>query len=104
MIKQIDVNDLKKELINKSLKIIDVREDYEIKKSSIKGSVYIPLGEIPSSANKLIKEQKYAIICKSGYRSYNACIYLQNMGYDVINVEGGITKWAQEVDQSLDVY
>ena len=40
---------------------------------------------------ELDNEQLYYVICKSGMRSARACQFLAEQGYDVINVQGGMT-------------
>lgn len=40
---------------------------------------------------ELYNEQLYYVICKSGMRSARACQFLAEQGYDVINVQGGMT-------------
>ena len=62
------------------------------------------MNKIPSHLDKLVKETEYAIICHSGVRSHNGCFYLQNQGYKVINVSGGIHQWALEIDKTMNIY
>ena len=40
---------------------------------------------------ELDNEQLHYVICKSGMRSARACQFLAEQGYDVINVQGGMT-------------
>ena len=40
---------------------------------------------------ELDKDQLHYVICKSGMRSARACQFLAEKGYDVINVQGGMT-------------
>ena len=40
---------------------------------------------------ELDNEQLYYVICKSGMRSARACQFLEEHGYKVINVQGGMT-------------
>lgn len=40
---------------------------------------------------ELDNEQLHYVICKSGMRSACACQFLAEQGYDVINVQGGMT-------------
>ena len=43
--------------------------------------------------------------CKTGGRSADVILELQRHGYKkLFNLEGGINRWAQEVDMSLPVY
>ena len=104
MIKEILVTQLKDSLVKKELVLIDVREQEEHDICNIEPSVHIPMNKIPSHVDKLGKDTEYAIICHSGVRSHNVCFYLQNQGYKVINVSGGIHQWALEIDKTMNIY
>ena len=104
MIKEILVTQLKRSLIKKELVLIDVREQEEHDICNIETSVHIPMNKIPSHVDKLDKDTEYAIICHSGVRSHNVCFYLQNLGYKVVNVNGGIHQWAIEIDTAMKTY
>ena len=104
MIKEISVTQLKKSLIKKELILIDVREQEEHDICNIDPSVHIPMNKIPSNLDKLGTDTEYAIICHSGVRSHNVCFYLQNLGYKVRNVSGGIHQWAIEIDSTMKTY
>ena len=104
MIKEILVTQLKDSLIKKELVLIDVREQEEHDICNIEPSVHIPMNKIPSHVDKLDKDNEYAIICHSGVRSHNVCFYLQNLGYKVKNVSGGIHQWAIKIDSTMNTY
>ena len=104
MIKNILVKELKDSLDKKDLTLIDVREEEEHSICNIEPSVHIPMNKIPSHLDKLDKDTSYAIICHSGVRSHNVCFYLQNHGFKVRNVVGGIHQWALEIDDTMKTY
>ena len=104
MIKEILVKELKDRLDKKNLILIDVREEEEYAICNIEPSVHIPMNTIPSQLDKLDKDTSYAIICHSGVRSHNVCFYLQNNGFKVRNVVGGIHQWALEIDDTMKTY
>ena len=104
MINEILVTQLKDSLAKKEIVLIDVREQEENDICNIESSVHIPMNKIPSHLDKLDKDTEYAIICHSGVRSHNVCFYLQNLGYKVKNVRGGIHQWALEVDSTMKTY
>lgn len=77
-------------LVEKGACIIDVREQNEFEHSHIKGAINIPLSEIRQRIHELPTDQPLYLHCRSGQRSYNATLLLQNMGFkDVYNVSGG---------------
>ena len=104
MITEILVKELKDSLDKKDLILIDVREEEEYAICNIEPSVHIPMNTIPSQLDKLDKDNSYAIICHSGVRSHNVCFYLQNNGFKVRNVVGGIHQWALEIDDTMKTY
>ena len=104
MIKEISVRELNNELSLREIKLIDVREDDELAICSIDSSIHVPMNKVPSSIDQLDKNTKYAIMCHSGVRSHNVCFYLQNQGFDVVNVQGGIHEWAQVIDKTMKTY
>ena len=104
MIKEILVKELKDKLDKKDLILIDVREEDEYGICNIEPSVHIPMNKIPSHLGELDKDTRYAVICHSGVRSHNVCFYLQNHGFKVRNVVGGIHQWALEIDDTMKTY
>lgn len=78
-----------RELVENGAFIVDVREAYEYKGSHIKGSVNIPLSRLRSSITEIPKDKPVYLLCRTGQRSYNAVMALQNLGYDnVYNITG----------------
>jgi len=95
-INAIDFNSLYKTKPNKVL-LIDVRENEEFSKSSIKGSISIPLSHLDQETDlefiqkeSLIKE--VFTICKSGKRSEKASRILSKFKIQSKSIDGGIEK------------
>ena len=86
--KQITVDKVR-ELVTKGAYILDVREKGEYERGHIKGSHLIPLSELRERINEIPKDEPVYIHCRSGQRSYNAVLALQNLGYtNVANITG----------------
>lgn len=85
--------------------LIDVRERQEYELSNIGGS-NIPLGNIEEHLGRIPKQGKVIVHCKSGARSEAAISLLANKhGYtNLMNLEGGILAWQNEVDPALKVF
>ena len=82
--------------------ILDVREESEIAICQIKGSLHIPIKNIPSQLGILPKKEPLVVICHYGMRSQNVVHYLREKGYkNAINLIGGIDAWANEVDINM---
>ena len=101
---QVEVLELKKMLKNNDVIILDVREPYEIEICNVKGSLFIPMNEIPQNIEQLDKEKRYAVMCHSGVRSLYVSNYLNSLGYSTLNVVGGIERWATDVDKKMKRY
>lgn len=87
--KVINVNDIDN-LIGK-IDLIDIREPYEYKTGSIKSAKNIPMGDLLNYPEKYLnKDKEYHIVCQSGGRSSTACNKLRGLGFDVVNVAGGV--------------
>ncbi|MBA2871805.1 rhodanese-related sulfurtransferase [Anoxybacillus calidus] len=97
-IKEITTEELKKKLESgEKLNLIDVREDEEVAHGMIPGAKHIKMGDIPNRLDEFNKEEEYIFICRSGARSGNVCRYLQELGYNVRNMVGGMLAWDGEV-------
>ncbi|WP_164668851.1 rhodanese-like domain-containing protein [Virgibacillus doumboii] len=97
--KEIKSNELAEIINDKTVHVIDVREDDEVAQGKISGAKHIPLGEVPNRLDELDKNKHYYLICRSGGRSGNACQYLEINGFDVTNVDGGMLAWTDEVEK-----
>ncbi|AGM99524.1 rhodanese-like domain-containing protein [Streptococcus iniae] len=80
--------------------LIDVREDFEYQLGHVPGSQNIPLSRLGQDYNNLDKDQTYHIICQSGGRSAQAVAFLEQEGYQAINVEGGTSAWTGLLESS----
>lgn len=79
-----------RELVENKKYIIDVREKREYDTSHIKDVKNIPLSELRSRIDEIPKDQPVYLHCRSGQRSYNAVLALQNLGFNnVFNISGG---------------
>ncbi len=94
-------------LLNEKLaRLVDVREPWEFAKTSIEGSLLMPMGEVASRANaELDPDERLLVLCHHGVRSMNVTVWMRNQGFDQAqSVRGGIDAWSREVDPSLARY
>ncbi|QGF22585.1 rhodanese-like domain-containing protein [Raineyella fluvialis] len=76
--------------------VVDVREPYEYEAGHLRGATLIPLGQLGARAGELDKNTTTYLICQVGQRSLRAVEALEAAGYDVINVDGGMSAWAAQ--------
>ena len=104
--KTVSVKELK-EIIDakEDFQLIDVREPFENEICTLNGTL-IPLGEIMNHVNDINKDKKVIIHCRSGARSGNAVVFLEeNYGFtNLYNLTGGILAWAKEIDPAMETY
>lgn len=99
MIPEITTEELEQKLkAGEKLELIDVREDEEVAGGIIPGAKHIRMGTIPENLDQFDKEKEYIFICRSGGRSANVCHYLQDQGYKVVNMKGGMLDWSGETE------
>ena len=104
--KEINVKELKEWMDSgEDFQLIDVREPNEFEVAEIGGEL-IPLATIPDNADKIAKDKKVVVHCRSGKRCANAIQFLeQQHGFDnLYNLEGGILAWADEIDPNIQKY
>lgn len=85
---QVNVDKVR-ELLEEGNLIIDVREKGEYARGHIKGAVNIPLSELRERVSEIPRDKPVYLHCRTGQRSYNAVMALQNLGYqNVHNITG----------------
>jgi len=93
--------------------VLDVREPWELQTASVKPEgfalVHIPMREIVARLADLQDShgtgQPIACLCHHGMRSLQVAQYLMQCGFtQVVNLQGGINAWSQQVDPSVPLY
>jgi len=86
--KQVKVDEVR-ELIENQAFFLDVREKNEFESGHLINAHNIPLSELRERMDEIPKDQAVYVHCRSGQRSYNAVMALQNSGFsNVFNVSG----------------
>ena len=80
-----------------SFTLLDVREHHEVEFAKIEPHVHIPMGMFPVRQEEIDKEEQNIVICHTGVRSAQGSQYLEPLGWDVTNQEGGIDVWSMLV-------
>src|SRR6185437_1777360 len=82
------------EVVEKRLRVLDVRREPEWQAGHIAGAAWWPLDRFKVSPPEVDPEAPLAVHCASGYRSVIACSLLRRAGMqNVINVVGGFDAW-----------
>lgn len=105
-VQEISVEQLKSWLDEREdIQVIDVREPAEYELVNINADL-IPKSEFENHVEKIRKDAKVVVHCRSGKRSSDVIEVLQNKyGYtNLLNLEGGILAWADKIDPSMIKY
>ena len=95
-IEQVSVAQLKEQMANGDLQIVDVRRPAEYVSGHVPHALNAPLASLDKSLGPLpLKKDKLtAVICAGGYRSSAAASLLQQQGFsNLLNVSGGTGAW-----------
>ena len=79
--------------IYKDVSVVDVREIDEYVDGHVPGAKHIPLSLIPVRTSEIDKGTRHYVICEAGGRSAQACAFLEQQGFDVVNIAGGTGSW-----------
>ena len=93
--------------------VLDVREPWEVQTATVKDDgfvlLHIPMQSIPALMAQLKQEhgadQPIACLCHHGIRSMQVANYLAQNGFTaVVNLQGGIAAWAEQIEPSIAQY
>ena len=97
-IKEIDASELAQWVNDAThgLRVIDVRQMQEIATGTVPRAEPLPLHTLPAKVHEFSREEKLVMVCRSGARSAQACMFLQQHGFsNVYNLRGGMMGWVQ---------
>jgi rhodanese-related sulfurtransferase len=83
-------------LTHEGVPVLDVREPFEFAAGHVPGAVNLPLGGLAATHQQLDGRRPVLVVCASGNRSSYAVRYLRQLGYEAINVAGGMFAWGAE--------
>lgn len=89
------------------LRLLDVREAEELAIARIDGALHMPMGDVPARSVELDPDSAVPLvcICHHGMRSAHVAAFLESRDFTgVLNLEGGIDRWAAEVDPRMARY
>jgi rhodanese-related sulfurtransferase len=87
-----------------SLTLLDVREEWELGVASVPDVVHIPMGEVADRLGELDRGREVVVLCRSGRRSLQVANFLQQNGFQAVNLAGGILAWSRDLDATIPTY
>ncbi len=73
--------------------LVDVREEDEFAREHLPGARNVPLSQLRERLDELPRDREILLYCKSGKRSYDAARALEQRGFRVRTLPGGIESW-----------
>ena len=74
--------------------LLDVRENDEWAAGHAPTAVHVPMTELAQRLTDVPEGDPVYVICRSGGRSARVTAYLNQQGWDSVNVAGGMGGWA----------
>ena len=105
-VEEITAAELKQRLdAGDDIDMVDVREPHEWAICRIDGARSVPLSDLDERLHEFDSSRTYVMQCKVGIRSAMAIGQLRQAGFRrLLNLRGGVTAWARDVDPSMPTY
>ena len=103
--KEITPQELKVRLENKDdIILLDVRRSDELNICVIDGYKHIEMNDIPQALPNLDKNKEYIVYCRSGMRSANVTLFMEQNNFNSTNLRGGILAWIDDIEPNKQKY
>lgn len=86
------------------LTLLDVREEWELGVASVPDVVHIPMGQVADRIEEIDRSKEVVVLCRSGRRSLEVAKFLQQNGFQAVNLAGGILAWSRDLDATIPTY
>ncbi|MDH5446702.1 MAG: rhodanese-like domain-containing protein [Gammaproteobacteria bacterium] len=95
-IKEIEAPQLAEMLDQKAdVQVVDIRQPAEIASGTVPGAEVMPMHTIPLRIQEIKQDKPVVLVCRSGARSAQACMFLAQNGFEnILNLRGGMMGWA----------
>ena len=96
--KTVNVEAFEELISQRNVQLLDVRTQAEYDEGHLENALLIDVnGEsfLADAEAQLQKDKTVAVYCRSGRRSASAAEKLSKDGFDVVNLDGGITAWIE---------
>jgi rhodanese-related sulfurtransferase len=90
-----DVPTVRVDEIDPDAVLLDVREDDEWAAGHAEGAVHVPASELMARYGEVPADREVHVICRTGGRSMRVTQWLNQNGYDAVNVAGGMSAWVE---------
>jgi putative YphP/YqiW family bacilliredoxin len=99
------VNQIKKDLQNKKIELLDCRNETEKDIANISGSKFLTKELAENIIKNWDKNKEIVFFCHHGQYSLQVVAYFKRNGFkNCYSMKGGITKWSQKIDSKIPIY
>ncbi len=81
-------------LVTAGAPLVDVREHDEWRAGHVPGASLVPMSEVRARLGEIDSSRRVVVMCRSGGRSAAVTQALRSLGFDAVNLTGGIRAWA----------
>jgi rhodanese-related sulfurtransferase len=81
------------QMVESGAYLLDVREDDEWEAGHAPAAVHLPMGLVSERLAEIPTDRVIVCVCRMGGRSGSVATALEEAGYDVHNLNGGMTAW-----------
>jgi hydroxyacylglutathione hydrolase len=93
----VTVENLYSGIQDKTIQVVDIREEHEFHQERIESSESYPLTRLEEEMHKIDSKKEIVTICPSGFRSTTAVSMLERAGYEDVRVlPNGLKEWKQK--------
>lgn len=93
-------------IATEGIEVVDVRTPMEYARGHLAGAININVKEnnfCEECARRLKKRRGVGVYCQRGKRSKMAAELLNDMGYDVVELDSGIEVWQEKLEYGQDI-
>ncbi|WP_454561319.1 molybdopterin-dependent oxidoreductase [Mycobacterium haemophilum] len=83
-----------KAMVDAGALLLDVREPDEWCTEHAPGAMLLPTGRVRARHHELPRHRRIVVVCRSGGRSAAVAALLCRLGFDAVNLAGGMCAWA----------
>ena len=76
--------------------LLDVRNANEWEAGHAPNAQWVPLAELEGARFRIPINRRIVCVCRSGHRSARAAAELVQMGFDAVNMTGGMRAWVAQ--------
>jgi rhodanese-related sulfurtransferase len=83
-------------LVSQGALLLDVREPDEWQAGHAPDAIFLPIGQVEARIDELPRDRQILAICRVGGRLAAVVAALNTLGYDAVNVAGGMRAWESD--------